>query len=123
MGARVPGADECECDYCKNFALQRGSAFPHEFVYFLKGLGIDPLKEWEAFDYGLSDGKYRLYGGWFLFRGELVGGEEPQLNFERAPFSYWLTDSFPTGTLPAGVKFCAVAFLVRLPWMIESDPN
>jgi len=47
----VPGADQCSCIPCKNFAAQRGTGFPEEFRQFLNELGADPLKEWEVFGY------------------------------------------------------------------------
>jgi hypothetical protein len=47
----VPGADRCICIPCKNFAAQRGTAFPEKFARLLKELGAGPLKEWELVDY------------------------------------------------------------------------
>jgi len=69
---RVPGSERCTCISCKNFAAQRTKVFPEEFLGFLKELGVDPSLEWEAFDYDFgSDQRVHLYGGWFLFCGEL----------------------------------------------------
>ena len=70
-----PGADSCTCISRKNFAAQRGKVFPEAFDQFLRALGIDPLREWDAFDYdfGLNP-KGHLYGGWFLFVGGLLDG-------------------------------------------------
>jgi hypothetical protein len=119
----VPGADSCNCLSCRNFAAQRVKVFPEEFVQFLGELGIDPLKEWEAFDcdFGVSpDG--HLYGGWFLFIGGLVDGSRDRPESQQAPFAYWFTTSFPTGTLPIGLKFCAVEFIARVPWILSETP-
>ena len=119
----IPGADACSCIPCKNFAVQRGKVFPEEFVRFLAALGIDPLKEWEAFDYDFGvDVNGRLYGGWFLFVGGLPNGLDKQPEPNKEPFVYWFTTSFPTGTLPSGLKFCAVEFLARIPWVLPELP-
>jgi len=118
----VPCADQCSCIGCKNFAAQRGKVFPGEFLQFLNELGVDPLKEWEVFDYNFDPKKPRkhvLYGGWFLFVGELVEG----LNKRPAPaqqgFAHWFTTSFPAGTLPTGLKLCAVEFVGEIPWVLS----
>jgi hypothetical protein len=116
----VPGAGSCKCTSCKNFAMQRGAAFPDGFVPFLHELGIDPGKEWEVFPY---DFEVRpsgfLYGGWFLFVGKIVEEPDVQPQNGRQPFAYWFTSSFPTGTLPAGTNYCAVEFLTKIPWILK----
>jgi hypothetical protein len=116
----IPGADGCGCIYCKNFAAQRGKVFPEEFVQFLGALGIDPHKEWEAFDYDFGENPSgHLYGGWFLFVGGLTDGVDERPGPPQESFAYWFTSSFPNGTLPNGVKFCAVEFLARIPWVLS----
>jgi len=110
----VPGADSCSCTSCRNFAAQRGKVFPDEFLHFLAGLGVDPLKEWEAFDYDFdarNPNQLVLYGGWFLFVGELLEGLDKRPQAEKKGFAHWFTTSFPNGTLPSGLKLCAVEFL------------
>jgi hypothetical protein len=119
----IPGADSCTCVPCKNFAAQRDKVFPEEFNQFLRSIGIDPLREWEAFDYHFGvnpDG--HLYGGWFLFVGGLVEGIDKRPEPQPEPFAYWFTASFPTGTLPIGPKYCAVEFLARIPWLLPEAP-
>lgn len=116
----APGADQCDCSGCKNFATRRGEIFPSEFTRFLNNLGVDPEKEWEAFDYdfGISNpNKSSLYGGWFLFVGELVEGLEVRGEL-RAGFTYWFTSSFPAIAVSKGVKVCAVEFLIEIPWIL-----
>ena len=70
----VPDADECACISCKNFAAQRSKLYPEEFLKLLDDLGADSRKEWEAFDYDFEreNSPDHLYGGWFLFCGELI---------------------------------------------------
>ena len=122
----VPGADQCSCIPCKNFAAQRRTAFPEEFLQFLNELGVDPLKEWEAFDYDFDPKKPRkdvLYGGWFLFAGELVEGFDKRPWPAQKGFAYWFTTSFPAGTLPKGLKLCAIEFLAEIPWVLPETPG
>jgi hypothetical protein len=99
----APGADSCDCLYCRNFAKQRLDIYPSEFKTLLDRLGADPTKEWETYELGSCTTKpnHRLYGGWFLFCGELVEGIAARS--EGLLFSYGFTTSFPNGTLPDGL--------------------
>lgn len=121
----VPGADRCSCISCKNFAAQRSKVYPKGFLKFLEELGVDPLKEWEAFDYdfGPENPGGHLYGGWFLFSGELVEGSDKRPKGTPESFAHWFTTSFPTGTLPREAKFCAVEFLAQIPWVLPKVPG
>jgi hypothetical protein len=122
----VPGADQCSCIPCKNFAAQRGTAFPEKFVQLLNEFGADPLKEWELFDYNFDSKrphKHVLYGGWFLFVGELVEGFDKRPEPAHQGFAHWFTTSFPAGTLPTGLKLCAVEFLGEIPWVLPEKPE
>lgn len=114
----TPGADQCTCLSCKNFATQRNSAYSDEFLRLLQDLGADPLKEWEAFDFdfGPWNPDRHVYGGWFLFCGELIQDSGEKWNSE--PFSYQFTSSFPNGTLPRDTKICAVQFMTAVPWVL-----
>jgi len=119
----MPGADRCACVPCRNFAAQRGEVFPEHFNQFLGSLGIDPLREWEAFEYdSCVNPNGHLYGGWFLFVGGLVEGIDKRPEPQTELFAYWFTTSFPTGTLPIGPKYCAVEFLARIPWVLPQAP-
>jgi hypothetical protein len=122
----VAGADRCSCIPCKNFATQREKLFPEEFLQFLEELGVDPLKEWEAFGYNFDPKNPRkqvLYGGWFLFAGELVEGFDKRPEPRHTTFSYWFTNSFPAGTLSTGLKLCAIEFLAEIPWVLPEMPG
>jgi hypothetical protein len=117
----VADAERCTCTSCKNFAAQRTNVFPEEFLRFLKELGVDPSREWEIFDYdfGPEDPHIHLYGGWFLFCGELVEGSDRQTELGAGTFAHWFTNSFPDSTLPRELKLCAVEFLARIPWILR----
>lgn len=119
----APGADSCDCLYCRNFAKQRHDIYPAEFKMLLDRLGADPNKEWEAYELGTCTTKpnYRLYGGWFLFCGKLIEGADAQT--DGLPFSFRFTTSFPNGTLPDGLKICAVDFLAAIPWLLSEAPD
>jgi hypothetical protein len=119
----VPGADSCDCIYCRSFAKQRRTIYPDEFKAMLDRLGADPLKEWETYELGpcTSKPKHRLYGGWFLFCGELVEGADVQS--EGLPFSFRFTISFPNATLPDRLKICAVDFLAEIPLVLTEAPD
>jgi hypothetical protein len=121
----VPGAEKCTCISCKNFAAQRSRVYPKEFLQFLRELGVDPIKEREAFDYdfGPENLHMRLYGGWFLFVGELIEGVDKRPEGRPETFAHWFTTSFPTGTLPTGLKLCAVEFLAQIPWVLSELPG
>ena len=118
-----PGADSCDCLYCRNFAKQRDAIYPDEFKALLFRLGADPLKEWEVFELGSGDTEpiRRVYGGWFLFCGELVEGAD--IHREGQPFSFRFTKSFPNATLPVGLKTCAIEFLAEIPWILSEAPD
>ena len=122
---RIPGAEDCGCIYCKNYAAQRHGIFPAEFLRLLEELGINPAKEWEAFNYDFDvkdPHRLSLYGGWFLFVGDLLDHLETPPPLKNG-FARWVTRSFPTGTLPDGLDLCAVEFLIELPWVLEETPT
>ena len=117
------GADECNCSYCRNFAVQRTSAFTQEFLHLLERIGIDTQKEVEVFDLGLvsPDSPRRLYGGWFAFCGSILEAGDWRPEHKRDSLTYWLTNNFPSAGLPTGV--CAIEVLCELPWCIPEPPE
>ena len=118
------GCDECSCVYCKNFAAQRDRVYPHEFLTLLSELGVDPLKELEAFDYDFEQGSSKsLYGGWFVFCGELREGASWRPQHDVGSFTYWFATSFPTGGLPSNVRLCAIEFCTEIPWVVSEQPD
>jgi hypothetical protein len=121
----VPGADRCRCISCKNFAAQRNIAYPGEYLRLLSELGVDSSREWEAFDYDFGPGgpSKNLYGGWFLFCGELIEGVDERPKSTPADFAYWFTTFFPSGTLPKNVKIGATEFCTQIPWILSEMPG
>ena len=114
----APGAERCGCTSCKNFAAHRNKAYPKEFLDLLETLGINPLMEWEAFDYDVEQESRQnhLYGGWFLFSGELIEGIEERPGPDIPAFAHWFTKSFPSGTFSQDAKLGAVEFITHVPW-------
>lgn len=123
----IPGPDPyiCDCAGCRNFAAQRHKAYPEEFLRLLAELGVDPGKEWEAFDYDLGtvNPPNHLYGGWFVFSGEIIEGIYEYPAEDHPVFTYWFTTSFPAPTFPTDLKVCAVEFITSLPWVIPEIPS
>jgi len=112
---KAGATEQCDCTGCRNFVAQRRLVYPESFLLFLNKLGVDPGKEWEAFDYAFeSSPEHHLYGGWFLFSGEIVEGAT--IRPEAKPFSYWFTTSFPNATFPGDIKVCAVQFCAEIFW-------
>jgi hypothetical protein len=85
--------DWCGCDPCRNFALQRTTAYPPEFRALLDRLGVDTMNEGEAFEYGPEPSGKHLYGGWFYFIGTIDVRGEYQI--EEDGFIYFIGTSFP----------------------------
>lgn len=115
-------ADECVCDYCKNFVAVRSEAYPPEVIAAFELVGIDWRKELEISHYGgLPSGLY-VYEGSFQFAGQLESGPDSQTskqtNFHR------LTSRFEIGVLQiekasspfSELPVIQVEFSVELPW-------
>jgi hypothetical protein len=116
----APSADQCACISCKNFAAQRSTVYPEAFLQILRKLGVNPLVEWQAFDYDFGlERQEHIYGGWFLFCGELIGTLEDRPAAEDQPFSFWFTTKFLADTLPLNAGLCAVEFLAPVPWILR----
>lgn len=112
------GASECSCSGCDNFACIRTQAYPPEFIRILSVLGIDPLKEDEAFEYGRDDQGLHIYGGWFHFVGEVVQlGQRVDLD----GFQFWFDpfEQVPQNDLFEPGPVSAIEFLTHLPWVSD----
>jgi hypothetical protein len=115
-------ADRCGCSYCRNFAAQRGTAYPDVFRLLLDQLGIDPQKEGEVYESG-PDGPLTMYGGWLYFAGELVRSGERMTDIGSG-FQHWFADAknLPKPAVDFGPKVLAIEFWTRLPWIIPDQP-
>jgi hypothetical protein len=97
-------AEECGCDFCKNFAAQRHLVYPPAFRTLLEQLGIDPNKEAEAYE-----GGPHFYGGWFYFVGEMVTAGERNSN-AGDNFEFWFTSIGPDAPAFRGVPRLTLEF-------------
>ena len=109
-------ADRCNCGGCKNFRQFRSQAYGTELLLLLERLGIDPLKEWEAYSCGVEINGHIEYGGWFVFVGEwsaknLAKGSGSPTEYTE----FFFTDSFPNATKRFGPKALAVEFSIAIP--------
>jgi hypothetical protein len=115
----------CLCSGCRNFALQRSTAFPAEFLRLLDQLGIDPKQEHEAYEMGPASNGLRCYGGWLVFIGHFSRAEiQPAVAFDDTRFSFGFTDSFPWAGDPPREAVSAVGFYTPLRWLLpDEDPD
>ncbi len=76
------GSERCICNGCRNFVVARSHVFPRDFLELLTTLGVDPLKDGEAYHNArLAPGRHD-YAGWYHFVGQLtVDGDFGEVNF------------------------------------------
>jgi hypothetical protein len=115
-------ADRCGCSFCRNFALQRSTTFPADFLRLLERLGIDPAREAEVYEMGPAADGLRLYGGWFCFVGDFARTEEwPVAAFGAPRFDIGFTSSFPKPQGPHRDAMRAVEFSAPLLWLLPNE--
>jgi hypothetical protein len=91
MKGAASGAETCECNDCKNYVTHRDKIFPEEVLELFNQLGIDYKKEVEIISYEtLSNGLHHI-GGWFHFKGRLLGGKDYRVPFSSGAFTVDLT--------------------------------
>ena len=116
-------AERCGCASCRNFAAQRGVAYPVRFRELLKQLGIDEEKEGEVCDYG-DDGSLRRYDGWFYLSGELIQPGE-RMTDAGSGFQFYFADAsrLPKPAVDFGDRILAIEFSgAKVPWVIAERP-
>jgi hypothetical protein len=122
----TPGPEECGCSMCRNFIVQRSTAFPESFLALLHRLGIDHAKEGEVYYLGPGKQDKRLYGGWFFFCGELVEVGEQQTSIDGISYSVIGPGKIPSPN-PRD-RFdpnpLALDFYFEIPWVLpDEDPE
>lgn len=122
-------ADGCTCKFCRNFILQRATAYPQEFVALLERLGVDPFKENEPIGFAMPDSvSQAFYFASFDFIGAIDAELPASLDTTRGAF----THRFKTGPdysrgqmladdLGAG-PVASVHATMWLPWMLAGEP-
>ena len=117
-------AEQCGCIFCRNFAAQRDLIYPASFRAVLDGLGIDPSKEGEAFEYGPVADECHLYGGWFYFVGEIVTAGEYNCDAQDSHhFDYFSTKSHPEAKVFRGGPVLAIEFTTHIKWVLPEPPQ
>lgn len=112
----------CLCSGCRNFALQRSTAFPAEFLRLLDHLGIDREQEHEVYEMGPTSNGLRCYGDLFVFIGNFTRAEtEPTAAFDDTRFELGFTDSFPWAEYSPRDSVSAVDFYMSLPWLLPDE--
>jgi hypothetical protein len=111
------GAESCSCNGCRNFVAARSRVFPETFLELLATLGVDPLKDAEAYHNArLAPGRHD-YGGWYHFIGQLtVDGD-----FAAVDFGNGFTASLCKATAPR-LKSLEGLPVVQLEFHSESVP-
>jgi len=115
-------SDHCSCNQCRNFAKQKDTVYPAEFLSLLQQLGIDPGKDADVYVRGSVDEGRCPYGGWFYLVGELV-----EKGWSVAQVAKDLQCFFrECGTLSAshawrGHDLLALEFMTNVAWLLPPD--
>jgi hypothetical protein len=115
-------AERCRCIYCKNFTAQRDLIYPPSFKMLLAQLGIDPIKECEAFECGPVQGGLHLYGGWFYFVGEMITAGERN-SHAGDQFEFWFTTIGPRAPAFRGGPRLTLEFATQIKWLLAESPR
>ena len=121
----IPESDDDEAVDCllwEDFAAQRRSLYPKEFLGLLNELGADPLKDVGAFIFECEPEDFSPCGGYFVFAGEIVEGADWRPERKPRAFTFWFTRHFPHRGLPLNVELCAIEFRAEIPSVVETEP-
>lgn len=126
------GAETCNCKDCQNYIANREAIFSSEIKELFLKLGIDYKKEveitaWET----LSNGLHYI-GGWFNFKGKIIGGKECDVPLPGGGFILELTeqnDNFSIGfSKNSSLTFfednneiIQIEFGANIPWAIDEN--
>jgi hypothetical protein len=120
------GAASCDCNGCRNFVAARSQIYPARFLELLEKLGIDPLKDAEAYHNARRGPGRHDYGGWFHFIGQLHGTSNPAV----IDFGDGFTASFGRASAPCLTAFRDMSLVqldfhaTAVPWVLdEPEPE
>ncbi len=86
----LTGADICDCEYCQNYVREVKAAYP-ELTFFLKKMGVDIEKPFEAIPVGPADGVMFYSGVQYVVMGKADDFEDTSVG----DVSIFITDSHP----------------------------
>jgi hypothetical protein len=112
--------DQCQCNACRNFALQRDAVYPPEFRAILDQLGIDPKKENDVHETGIVVDGICPYGGWLLFVGEIIEAGESVAQLAK-DFQCFFRPA--RGPAFFGDRVLAIEFITKVRWLLGEDPT
>jgi len=96
------GSDECRCDLCENYRIQKEFIFPNEVLDLFVALGIDLRKECEIYATHKLENGCINYHGWFHFVGHLIAGPNCK---QQVTETVWTMDLLPV-TSGFQIGFC-----------------
>ncbi len=113
-------ANDCICEYCKNFREQRERIFPEELKKFFKELSIDLNKEEEVSEYDKLENGLHLYIGSFNFAGKILSGKKFEIGNSGGIQFTEISENF---SIAFGERkdnyFLELWFETNLPWVID----
>jgi len=112
--------DRCQCNACRNFALQRETAYPPEFRAILDQLGIDPEKEDDVHEIGVVVDGMCPYSGWLLFVGDILEAGESVARIAQ-DFQCFVRQA--GGPACFGDHVLAIEFITKIRWLLTEDPT
>ncbi len=129
---KYSGAESCGCHYCKNFIVQRETAFPNEIKELLTNLGIDYKKEIDVSEFARLENGLHYYNGWFQYKGNF-NGKDCSVPLQGGGYSTDLTkitDKFSIGfrsdnsltPFKSNEGLVQIEFECLLPWVLGDEP-
>ena len=85
------GADNCVCEYCKNYVAFRSNVFPKEILDLFQQIGIDSRKEVEITTWEELPNRFQRIGGWFHFKGRVLSGKTYRVSKGEGSYTHDLT--------------------------------
>ena len=126
---RIEGcAEECGCDNCKNFIVNRSNAYPNDIQVLFNSIGIDYTKELEV-NYLFKEGSHKhYYEGSFYFAGSFIG-KDCRIQLDKESYTreqQAINDNFKIGFCSTKLDLfdsvqntVEIFFITVLPWKID----
>jgi hypothetical protein len=130
--AGAGNSETCPCSQCKNYRSQKDDVFPEEILDLFSTVGIDHLKECEAYEIERLDNGLHRYAGWFRFVGRIEAGNDCKRQIAENSWQVDLSlinDSFKIGFTSGndlsfferGTPLVQVEFEMNIHWVIADS--